>query len=156
MPAVIRIFQCSEHGAASSSWARTSRLTPSSRPGYASLPAGTVILSFPSADVVGEQLLREVRPEVLERGRLTGRPCDELIEDPDVQPGVAFGQHPERPPPGRLAFHTEPEDLRLFEAAQRGPGEQAAVELQAANLLPGPRGEHLVAAQRDVQPRHDL
>jgi hypothetical protein len=62
-------------------------------------------------------------------GGITVRSIEEIVELVRVQAAVPLGERAERPPSGGLAFHPEPQELRLLERAERGPGQQAAVEL---------------------------
>ena len=48
---------------------------------------------------------------------------------PGVEPVVSLGDDLEGPPSGGLAFHAEPEHLRLFEGAERRPREHVPVEV---------------------------
>jgi len=71
-------------------------------------------------------------PEFLEQVRLLSRPGHELIEAVTVQAAVGVGERPQSAPASGLAFHAQPQHLELFQAAQRRPAEQSAVELEPA------------------------
>src|SRR5512146_992168 len=85
--------------------------------------------------LISDDVCRGPDPQFLQQPGLALGPGDELVQLARVQPGVLAGQDPQRAPPGRLALHAQPEHLQLFQAAQRGPGGQVPVELQAAGFL---------------------
>jgi hypothetical protein len=95
---------------------------------------------------------RGAHAEVLEKVGLAPRPCEQLIQPARVEALVGLGQDPECPPARGLAFHAQPQDLQLFQAAERRTGQEVAVELQPGGLLADPRGPDLVRTDRYAKP----
>ena len=95
-------------------------------------------------------------PEFLEQVRLLSRPGHELIEPVTVQAAVGVRERPQGAPASCLAFHAKPQHLELFQAAQRGPAEQPAVELEPGRLLGSPGGAEFVVTDRQPEDGHEV
>src|SRR4029077_20615137 len=136
-----------------------SRYGPSA---YPPLPLQTGVLKTsrytrePLGRACPDYLVGGADPEVLEKVCLLPSPGDELVQAPWAEPRVRARQGPQGAPACGLSFHAEPQHLQFFQVAEGRPGEEAAVELQPAGLLPDPGGAHLVAADLDAEGRHDV
>jgi hypothetical protein len=69
--------------------------------------------------------------EGFEHARLAIRPGNKVVKTSGVESAVLFGEAAKRPPPGGLALHAEPEDLRLFEVTLDGHLEAGEIEFRA-------------------------
>jgi hypothetical protein len=70
-----------------------------------------------------------------------GRSGHEPIEPVTVQAAVGVCERPQGAPASGLAFHAKPQHLEFFQAAQRRPAEQPAVQLEPGHLLGSPGGD---------------
>src|SRR5436305_12608868 len=94
--------------------------------------------------------------EVFEKVRLAPRPGDEFVQPGGIEPLVGFRESSQRTPARGLALHAEPQQFQLFQAAERRPGEDSAVELQPPGLLADPASGDLVGADRDAYSGPDV
>lgn len=79
-----------------------------------------------------DDLPGRLNPELLKQLALLAGPPDQAVEPAGVEPLVGVGESAQRAPARCLAFHAQPQQLKLLQAAERGPGQQVPVELQPA------------------------
>src|SRR5512132_1772066 len=83
------------------------------------------------------------------------RPRGEPVELHGVEPVVALGDAPESTPQGQLSGHARDETLELDHGAERRIAGDAAVQLEATQLLARPGRGDLQPVRPHVEAAHD-